>query len=76
MTDDDPDAHAGEAVGLGERATDQDVRVLPEFGEERRAVVSIAQVPPELKNAIIAAEDEADAIRNWMISALVKAARC
>src|SRR3954471_14925353 len=32
--------------------------LMGEFGEERRAVVSIAQVPPELKNAIIAAEDE------------------
>jgi penicillin-binding protein 1A len=32
--------------------------LIGEFGEERRAVVSIAQVPPELKNAIIAAEDE------------------
>src|SRR5437762_2659444 len=29
-----------------------------EFGEERRAVVSIADVPPLLKHAIIAAEDE------------------
>ncbi len=32
--------------------------LIGEFGEERRAVVSIAQVPPELKKAIIAAEDE------------------
>src|SRR5512138_364342 len=32
--------------------------LIGEFGEERRAVVSIAEVPPELKNAIIAAEDE------------------
>src|SRR3954468_14860668 len=32
--------------------------LIGEFGEERRAVVSIAQVPPELKNAIISAEDE------------------
>src|SRR5438046_5920167 len=28
------------------------------FGEERRAVVAIADVPPQLKHAIIAAEDE------------------
>jgi penicillin-binding protein 1A len=32
--------------------------MIGEFGEERRAVVTIAQVPPQLKNAIIAAEDE------------------
>jgi penicillin-binding protein 1A len=32
--------------------------LIGEFGEERRAVVSIAEVPPLLKNAIIAAEDE------------------
>ena len=32
--------------------------LIGEFGEERRAVVSIADVPPQLKNAIIAAEDE------------------
>jgi penicillin-binding protein 1A len=32
--------------------------LMGEFGEERRAVVSIAEVPPQLKNAIIAAEDE------------------
>jgi len=31
---------------------------IGEFGEERRAVVSIAEVPAELKNAIISAEDE------------------
>jgi penicillin-binding protein 1A len=31
---------------------------IGEFGEERRAVVSIADVPAALKNAIIAAEDE------------------
>src|SRR5689334_5974049 len=35
-----------------------DGTLIGEFGEERRAVVSIADVPPELKNAIIAAEDE------------------
>lgn len=32
--------------------------LIGEFGEERRAVVSIAEVPGQLKNAIIAAEDE------------------
>jgi len=32
--------------------------LIGEFGEERRAVVSISEVPAELKNAIIAAEDE------------------
>jgi penicillin-binding protein 1A len=32
--------------------------LIGEFGEERRAVVSIAEVPGPLKNAIIAAEDE------------------
>jgi penicillin-binding protein 1A len=32
--------------------------LIGEFGEERRAVVSIAEVPVPLKNAIIAAEDE------------------
>jgi penicillin-binding protein 1A len=32
--------------------------LIGEFGEERRAVVSITEVPPQLKNAIIAAEDE------------------
>jgi penicillin-binding protein 1A len=31
---------------------------IGEFGEERRAVISIADVPVGLKNAIIAAEDE------------------
>jgi penicillin-binding protein 1A len=31
---------------------------IGEFGEERRAVVSIREVPPQLKNAILAAEDE------------------
>ena len=31
---------------------------IGEFGEERRAVVAIAEVPDALKNAIIAAEDE------------------
>jgi penicillin-binding protein 1A len=32
--------------------------LIGEFGEERRAVVAIADVPPLLKHAIIAAEDE------------------
>ena len=32
--------------------------LIGEFGEERRAVVAIADVPETLKNAIIAAEDE------------------
>ena len=32
--------------------------LIGEFGEERRAIVSIAEVPAQLKNAIIAAEDE------------------
>src|ERR671937_250319 len=32
--------------------------LIGEFGEERRAVVSVADVPAQLKNAIIAAEDE------------------
>src|SRR5712675_2768867 len=32
--------------------------LIGEFGEERRAVVSIEEVPPQLKNAILAAEDE------------------
>ena len=32
--------------------------LIGEFGEERRAVVSIAEVPPQLKAAILAAEDE------------------
>lgn len=32
--------------------------LIGEFGEERRAVVSIDEVPAQLKNAIIAAEDE------------------
>src|SRR5256886_8229699 len=35
-----------------------DSTLIGEFGEERRAVVSIADVPPQLKNAIIAIEDE------------------
>ena len=32
--------------------------LIGEFGEERRAIVSIDDVPTQLKNAIIAAEDE------------------
>jgi len=35
-----------------------DGTLIGEFGEERRAVVSIGEVPAQLKNAIIAAEDE------------------
>src|SRR3981189_2497147 len=31
--------------------------MIGEFGEERRAVISIGEVPPQLKNAILAAED-------------------
>jgi penicillin-binding protein 1A len=32
--------------------------LIGEFGEERRLLVTIAEVPPQLKNAILAAEDE------------------
>src|SRR4029453_4723896 len=32
--------------------------LIGEFGEERRSVVSIAEVPQQLKNGVIAAEDE------------------
>ena len=32
--------------------------LIGEFGEERRAVVAISEVPPQLKAAILAAEDE------------------
>ena len=32
--------------------------LIGEFGEERRSVVSITEVPQQLKNAVIAAEDE------------------
>src|SRR3954467_4098597 len=32
--------------------------LIGEFGEERRAVISIGEVPAQLKNAILAAEDE------------------
>ena len=34
-----------------------DGTLIGEFGEERRAVVAINEVPAQLKNAIIAAED-------------------
>ena len=32
--------------------------LMGEFGEERRSVISITEVPPQLKSAILAAEDE------------------
>src|SRR5688500_8019428 len=32
--------------------------LIGEFGEERRSVISMAEVPQQLKNAVIAAEDE------------------
>src|SRR5919106_3167464 len=32
--------------------------LIGEFGEERRSVISIGEVPQQLKNAVIAAEDE------------------
>jgi len=32
--------------------------LIGEFGEERRSIVSIKDVPPDLKNAILAAEDD------------------
>src|SRR6185369_6452732 len=32
--------------------------LIGEFGEERRAIISISEVPPQLKTAILAAEDE------------------
>ena len=35
-----------------------DGALIGEFGEERRAVVRIAEVPPVLKQAVLAAEDE------------------
>src|SRR5437870_4680777 len=40
------------------RIVSADGDLLGEFGEERRAVVSIAEVPDVMKNAILAAEDE------------------
>jgi penicillin-binding protein 1A len=35
-----------------------DEHLIGEFGEERRAVIAIADVPPIMKNAILAAEDD------------------
>src|SRR5690606_15226054 len=40
------------------RVYTSDGHLLGEFGEERRDVVRIADVPPVLKQAILAAEDE------------------
>jgi penicillin-binding protein 1A len=40
------------------RIVSADGDLLGEFGEERRAIVSIAEVPDVMKNAILAAEDE------------------
>jgi len=40
------------------RVYTSDGELIGEFGEERRSVISIANVPEQLKNAIIAAEDE------------------
>jgi penicillin-binding protein 1A len=40
------------------RVVSADGELLGEFGEERRAVVSIAEVPDVMKQAILAAEDE------------------
>src|SRR4029079_9426833 len=40
------------------RVVSADGDLLGEFGEERRAVVSIAEVPDVMKKAILAAEDE------------------
>jgi len=40
------------------RIVSADGDLLGEFGEERRAVVRIRDVPPLMKNAILAAEDE------------------
>ena len=40
------------------RIVSADGDLLGEFGEERRAVVRIQDVPPLMKNAILAAEDE------------------
>jgi penicillin-binding protein 1A len=40
------------------RVVSAEGELLGEFGEERRAVVSIADVPDVMKNAILAAEDE------------------
>lgn len=40
------------------RVYTSDGYLIGEFGEERRAVVSIQDVPPVMKNAILAAEDD------------------
>src|SRR5678816_1474720 len=40
------------------RVVSAEGELLGEFGEERRAIVSIAEVPDVMKNAILAAEDE------------------
>ena len=40
------------------RVYSADGRLIGEFGEERRAVVTLAQVPKSLVDAIVAAEDE------------------
>ena len=40
------------------RVFTSDGYLIGEFGEERRAVVSIQDVPPVMKNAILAAEDD------------------
>lgn len=40
------------------RVFSADGHLIGEFGEERRSVVPIEQVPDSLKHAIIAAEDE------------------
>lgn len=40
------------------RVYSEDGHLIAEFGEERRAVVKIKDVPAELKQAILAAEDE------------------
>jgi penicillin-binding protein 1A len=40
------------------RVVSAEGELLGEFGEERRAIVTIAEVPDVMKNAILAAEDE------------------
>ena len=40
------------------RIVSADGELLGEFGEERRAIVRISEVPDVMKNAIFAAEDE------------------
>jgi len=40
------------------RVVSADVDLLGEFGEERRAIVRIGEVPDVMKHAILAAEDE------------------